>query len=113
MCRGWLATAVNKIDGKRVDVECRLRSLSDVINEEQLERIDLLKIDAECAEADILGGIQDEHWQRIQQIAIEVHRGAGPLGVVLDILKRQGYQTSVDHNPMYDDYPMVFAYRQR
>ena len=113
VCRNWLATVANKIDGKTVDVECRLRSLSDIINEEQLEQIDLLKIDAECAEADILRGVQDEHWPRIHQITIEVHRGDGPLATVLDILKRKGYQTAVDHNPMYDDYPMVFAYGRK
>jgi FkbM family methyltransferase len=110
VCRGWLATTVNKIYGKTVDVECQLRSLSDMIDEEHLEQIDLLKIDAECAEVDILSGVRNEHWPRIHQIAIEVHRGKGPLGAVLDILKRQGYQTAVDHNPTYDDYPMVFAY---
>ena len=110
VCRRWLAMAANKIDGKTVDVECPVRSLSDLIDEEHLDQIDLLKIDAECAEVDILNGVRDEHWQRIHQIAIEVHRGEGPLESVLDILKRQGYQTAVDHNPMFDDYPMVFAY---
>ena len=52
---------------------CRLKTLSEVMREEQIERIDLLKIDVESSELDVLAGIEEEDWPRIKQIAIEVH----------------------------------------
>ncbi|MEM9283667.1 MAG: FkbM family methyltransferase [Verrucomicrobiota bacterium] len=54
-------------------VDCQMRTLSEVMREEHLERIDLLKIDAEKSEVDILRGISDEDWPRISQVIVEAH----------------------------------------
>ena len=51
----------------------QLRRLSDVIREEQIERIDLLKVDVQRAELDVLRGIDDADWAKIEQVVVEVH----------------------------------------
>src|SRR4030095_4836140 len=52
---------------------CQLKSLSEVISENHVERIDLLKIDVEKSELDVLQGIAEGDWKKIRQITIEVH----------------------------------------
>ncbi|HEY0607436.1 MAG TPA: MupA/Atu3671 family FMN-dependent luciferase-like monooxygenase, partial [Herpetosiphonaceae bacterium] len=51
---------------------CQLRTLSDVVREQGVERIDLLKIDVERAEVDVLRGIREEDWAKIRQVVLEV-----------------------------------------
>jgi FkbM family methyltransferase len=78
-----------KFASKVVQVE--LRTLSDVIRAERVERIDLLKIDVEKAEGDVLAGIDAEHWNLIRQLVIEVHDIAGRLAHVTALLEARGY----------------------
>ncbi|WP_328380534.1 FkbM family methyltransferase (plasmid) [Streptomyces sp. NBC_00440] len=59
--------------------ECRVRRMSDVVDEHSVERIDVLKIDVQRAEADVLRGIEERHWKLIRQIAMEVHDEPGTL----------------------------------
>lgn len=56
---------------------CRLRRLSEVIEEEQLTRIDMLKVDVQRAEAEVLRGVDEHHWPLIRQLAVEVHDEPG------------------------------------
>jgi FkbM family methyltransferase len=56
-------------------VQCQVRTLSDTIREQGLERVDLLKVDVEGAEFDVLEGIEEHHWPRIRQIAMEIAPG--------------------------------------
>jgi amino acid adenylation domain-containing protein/FkbM family methyltransferase len=58
-------------------LEAQLKTLSDVIREEQIERIDLLKIDVQRAELDVLKGVDKADWARIEQIVMEVHDAEG------------------------------------
>ncbi|HSF38965.1 MAG TPA: non-ribosomal peptide synthase/polyketide synthase [Thermoanaerobaculia bacterium] len=60
-----------------VEVEVRLRRLSDVIRQERVPRIDLLKIDVQRAELDVLHGLDEEHWPLVQQVVLEVHDAPG------------------------------------
>lgn len=87
---------------------CRLRRLSDVITEQQLDRIDMLKIDVQRAELDVLRGIEERHWPLVRQIALEVHDApgtptAGRLRTITDLLRRHGFTVTcgepgpVDH----------------
>ena len=91
---------------------CKLRRLSDVIRENNVERIDLLKIDVERAEMDVLEGIDDEHWKNIRQVVIEVHDIHGRLENVCMLLASRGYELFVDqerllkHTDMYHVYAM-------
>ncbi|MEP7010066.1 MAG: amino acid adenylation domain-containing protein [Acidobacteriota bacterium] len=59
------------------EIECRLRRLSDVIEEEGVERIDLLKIDVQRAEMDVLAGLAETDWPKVAQVVMEVHDEAG------------------------------------
>ncbi|HEX7182936.1 MAG TPA: amino acid adenylation domain-containing protein [Thermoanaerobaculia bacterium] len=76
-------------------VVCRLRTLSDVIDESGTERIDLLKVDVEKAELDVLTGIRDEHWPRIHQVALEVDTREH-LEAITDLLAARGFAVAVD-----------------
>ena len=76
-------------------LQCPIRTLSEIIAEQHVERIDLLKIDVEKSEYDVLSGIKDEDWPKIQQIVIEVHTSE-LLNQVIAVLNRQNYQTSID-----------------
>ena len=79
-------------------VVCHLRTLSEIIKEERIERIDLLKIDVEKSEADVLAGIADNDWHRIQQIVIEAHDIDGQLDRLIDLLQRHGYSVIAEQD---------------
>ncbi|HEX5706557.1 MAG TPA: FkbM family methyltransferase, partial [Pyrinomonadaceae bacterium] len=57
--------------------ESQLRTLSEVIRAERVERIDLLKIDVQRAELDVLRGIDEADWEKIQQVVMEAHDAPG------------------------------------
>src|SRR5262249_60403938 len=54
-------------------VECPMRTVSEIIREQQVPHIDLLKVDVEKAELDVLEGIEATDWPRIRQVVVEVH----------------------------------------
>lgn len=69
--RGMIKRAILRSVLVRQSIECRLRTLSEVIAEEQLERIDLLKVDAERSELPILLGIAERDWPKIRNVVVE------------------------------------------
>jgi len=100
------------------DHECRVRRLSDVIDEEGVDRIDLLKIDVQRAEVDVLRGIEERHWELIRQVAMEVHDEPGTptegrLGRLVGLLRRRGFRvvTVQEEELAGTDRHMVFAVR--
>jgi 31-O-methyltransferase len=99
---------------KKATFPCRLRTLSEIIDEERVQRIDLLKIDAERSEQEILAGIRAEHWELIRQIAIEVQDEAGGLEKIQKILAGHGFQVAIEQDPMLKGTAVfsVFATRQ-
>lgn len=98
--RDWvLARAVRQMFATEL-VECRLRTLSEVIREFGIERIDLLKVDAEKSELDVLRGIEPEHWPLIRQVVMEVHDIDGRLDEIRTLLARHGISAVVtDQEP--------------
>jgi natural product biosynthesis luciferase-like monooxygenase protein/FkbM family methyltransferase len=74
---------------------CPVKTLSQVIREQQIERIDLLKIDVESSELDVLSGIDDEDWPRIKQIALEVH-SRSMLESISALLREHGFELVID-----------------
>ena len=80
----------------QINVECKLRTISDVIDEQSVERIDYLKIDTEGAELNVLNGIRSQHWPIIRQAVIEVHDGSSGLKKVIEILERNGFDCIVE-----------------
>ncbi|MGW0374201.1 amino acid adenylation domain-containing protein, partial [Streptomyces coeruleorubidus] len=85
---------VDAVVDARLDSEqftCRLRTLSEVIAEESLDRIDLLKVDVENAEYEVLKGIHWRDWPKIRQLVVELHDVDGQLEKVVTLLKALGY----------------------
>ncbi len=81
-------------------VNCQLKTLSQVIAEQKLDRIDFIKLDAENAEKEVVMGIADEDWQKIRQMSIEVHTNI-PGGETLmadftELLKSKGFSVVSD-----------------
>lgn len=98
---------------KKVTFACRLRTLSEIIDEESLQRIDLLKVDVERSECEVLAGIRPEHWDRIRQAVVEVHDEHGRLDEVLDVLSQHGFETATASDPLLQGTSLstVFAVR--
>jgi FkbM family methyltransferase len=87
-------------DFEFIECQCRLRTMSEVIDEVGVRVIDLIKIDAQRAEYDVLQGIEDRHWPLIQQISMEVHDEAdspteGRVKQVTERLAELGFQVTV------------------
>ncbi|HEV3050216.1 MAG TPA: FkbM family methyltransferase, partial [Longimicrobium sp.] len=71
-----------------------IRTLSQVIREQGVERIDLLKVDVEGGEYDVLAGIEEEHWEKISQVVAEAHDH--DLHRVTELLARHGFVVAVE-----------------
>jgi FkbM family methyltransferase len=105
-------------DFEFVETPCRLRRISDVIDEVGAGTIDLVKIDVQRAEYDVLKGIDDRHWPLIQQISMEVHDEAGSPthGRVAEVTKRltdEGFQVKVEIEEMLQDTGRYAVYAIR
>ena len=98
---------------KKTTFPCRLRTLSEIVDEERVARIDLLKIDAERSELEILAGIRTEHWRLIRQVALEVHDEAGGLDEAQRLLAERGFQVSIEQDALLKGTALfnVFAIR--
>ena len=77
--------------------DCKLISVSDIIEENKIEKIDLLKIDAEKSELDIIKGIDESDWNKIKQIVIEIHDKIGNIfEEIKSILIQRGFYFEVE-----------------
>ena len=76
---------------KGQSVVCQLKTLSEIIRENGIERIDLLKIDVEKSEGDVLAGVAENDWEKIEQIVIEAHDMDGQLDRITGLLRKHGY----------------------
>jgi len=92
---------------------CPLKTVSEVLAEEGLERIDLLKIDVEKAELDVIRGIREEDWPKIRQIVIEGHDLGDALSKVCDMLERRGYKVGVERDWLLEDTCLYNIYAVR
>ena len=81
-----------------VRYECRLRTLSEVIAEEGVERIDLLKVDVEKSELDVLRGLTAGDWTKVRQVVLEVHDTGGRLDEVTSLLRQHGFEFVVEQD---------------
>ncbi len=85
---------------KKETFPCRLRTLSEIVDEESVTRIDLLKVDAERSEREVLAGIRSEHWDMIRQIVMEVQDETGALDEVRCLLEKHGFQVATEQDPL-------------
>lgn len=99
---------------KEERIVCPVRTLSDIVDEEQVDRIDLLKINVERSEREVLSGIREEHWARIRQVAMEVTDEDGGLRVTAELLHERGFRVTVEQEPRLRGTGIhnVFATRQ-
>ena len=93
-----------------VTYTCQLRTLSDVIREQGVERIDLLKVDVEKSEQDVLRGISEEDWQKIAQVVLEVHDTGGRLEAVTSLLEAHGFRLHVDQYLAFENTGLYEVY---
>jgi len=84
---GWM---VKKSFEKVEEINCQLRTVSDVTDEFNVSQIDLLKVDAEKSELGVLEGISDQDWPKIKQTVMEIHDLEGRLETIKNILKKHG-----------------------
>ncbi len=100
------------------EVICPLRTVSEVIREEGIERIDLLKLDVEKSEEDVLAGVEEGDWPKIEQVVIEVHdidgrlerlrRKLESIGMVVEVEQDAGLKGSNIHS-MYARRPAAWV----
>ena len=100
--------------GGSKEVEAELRTLSDIIDEHQIDRVDLLKVDCEGAELPALQGLRDEHWPRVGKVVVEVHDRDGRLDTVRSILERHGLsQITVEKEDGFEGTRLVNVFATR
>lgn len=92
--------AIAAKDFEFIECQCRLRTMSAVIDEVGVGTIDLIKIDTQRAEYDVLQGIEARHWPLVQQITMEVHDEPGSptegrVEQVTALLEGHGFRVSV------------------
>jgi amino acid adenylation domain-containing protein/FkbM family methyltransferase len=92
---------------------CALRTISEVIAAEGIERVDLLKIAAQKGEMDVLEGIEGRDWAKISQVVVEVHDIEGRLGKIQGLLESQGYQQSVEQDGLLEGTNQYMIYARR
>lgn len=101
----------NRIHGEQV--VCPLKTLSQVIRENEIEQIDLLKIDAEKSEFDVLRGIEENDWQKIKQITIEAHDIDGQLKRLINLLESHGFTVFAEEDSFIKNSGLYNVYATR
>ncbi len=101
----------SRVSGQKVI--CRLRTLSEIIREERIERIDLLKIDVEKSELDVLEGVAENDWEKIQQIVIEAHDVNGQLQRLTELLISHGYSVIAEQDHYLEGSNLYNVYATR
>ncbi len=81
--------------GQKIEVKCRLKTVSGLVREAGIDQIDLLKIDAEKSELAILQGIQESDWPIIKQMVLEVH-SVSEVELVVPMLQNKGFAIEVE-----------------
>jgi len=92
---------------------CPVRTLTDVVADQRLERIDLLKIDVEKAELEVLAGMDDGVWDIVNQIVIEVHDLDGRLAEIVELLAERGFVVASDRDHRLELTPLYTVYGHR
>jgi FkbM family methyltransferase len=106
--RPLITRAMMKAVLEKEEVVCRLKTLSQVIADEKIERIDLLKVDVERSELPILNGIAAQDWPKIQRLVIECHEPRERPTLVA-LLEERGFR--VQEKPDVGEYCILHASR--
>ena len=99
-----------------IEVQCELRTLSEMIIELEVDQIDLLKIDCEGAEEEALLGLTEDHWKAVEQVVVEVHDIDGRLARIEALLLHHGLTeivTEKEEALVHTKLSNVYAHRPR
>ncbi len=94
-------------------VTCRLRTLSEVMRAERVERIDLLKVDVEKSELSVLQGIEPADWPKVRQVVVEVRDSGGRLAEVTGLLAAHGFAVEVEQDRAIASAGLYNVYARR
>ena len=87
-----------KLESRQLKVKAK--TISQIIEEEKIERIDLLKVDVENSEHFVINGIADNDWSKIGNVIIEVHDTNGRLQIIKNTLEQKGFTTHIEKEEM-------------
>ncbi|MEN3357971.1 MAG: hypothetical protein V7637_1953 [Mycobacteriales bacterium] len=76
----------------------RVRALSGLLAEHQIDRVHLLKINVERSELAVLAGVDPVDWRRVRQVALELEDVDGALGRATELLRRHGFHVGVEED---------------
>jgi len=98
-------------------VSCKLRTISDIIQENNIATINLMKIDAENYEFQVLAGINQSDWDKIQQISMEVHEhiegGNDLLNKLAKLLEDKGFLVKKEKDSRFSLMGVYMLYAKR
>ncbi len=92
--------------------EVRLETLSGLLRDHGIETVNLLKINAEKSERRILEGISQGDWPRVKQVVLETDV-EGDVDPLVRLLQSQGFQVTVDQDPLLRDTSLRYVYGVR
>jgi len=92
--------------------DVQLRTLSDVMESEDIKHVDLLKVNVEKAEVDVLAGIEGRHWARIDQIVAEIDLEQN-VDSIVQMLERHGFDYLIDQDPLLTKTALRYVYAVR
>ena len=87
-------------------VQCPVRCLGDIIQEEGIGEIDYLKIDVEGAELDVVEGLYPNDWLKVKQIAVEVEPTRSKIPKFEQLLEKHGFEFALTGaDPNHAEFP--------
>jgi natural product biosynthesis luciferase-like monooxygenase protein/amino acid adenylation domain-containing protein/FkbM family methyltransferase len=90
----------------------QLRTISEIIAEQGIERIDLLKVNVEKSEFDVLKGIKPEDWQKIRQLVVEIDVKDN-IEPIVALFKQHGYEWFVEQDVLLANTELCYIYAIR
>jgi FkbM family methyltransferase len=110
----FLNRMVESALGQKQEYVCPLQTVSETIEQGQVDGISLLKIDAEGSELDILAGIWPEDWKKIRQIVMEIHDPEGTISArIQGLLESHGYKCVLEQEDRLSGSGIVNCYAKR
>ena len=100
---------------KSETVTCQLKTISQVVQEQNIQQIDLLKIDVEKSELDVLLGIDEQDWGKVKQIVIEAHDIENRIDRIKTLLLDHDFnKIIVEQEPLLEksEYFNIYAMRR-
>ena len=98
---------------KSKQVKCRLKTISEVLKVEGIERVDFLKIDVEKMEKKVLEGIEERDWGKIKQIVVEVHDIENRVAELRQLFKGKGYEVTIEQQSNLEEAGLYNVYAKR